>query len=161
MLNRIIQDISDFFAKQFRVLGILNYRVFFYCALIYAIIAVHHFLPILYSLYTFENLTLVFCLQLILLIIYKDAYFRKVFHHYLKQVSIYFDITNFFLIIIVFVGIFLFSIRGADISELAGFLIILGIGYIYNSIHKNEKDTLFVQEGITRIRSLFLLTVNG
>lgn len=176
MMHNTLQKIQNFLGKQFQILSILNYRIVFYSALIYALFAVHHFFPVLYSLYTFENFTYLFFLQVILFVIYKRDYFYSIFHAgvllykrgyfsrvfriYLKQISMYFEITNLFLTIILFIGVFLFSIQGADMSDLTGFLIILGIGSLYNSIYKNT-SLLFDKERLDIFGVLFLLGING
>lgn len=176
MMHNTLQKIQNFLGKQFQVLSVLNYRIVFYSAFIYTLFAVHHFFPVLYSLYTFENFTYLFFLQIVLFVIYtreyfysifhasvllyKRGYFSRVFHMYLKQISVYFEITNLFLTIILFIGVFLFSIRGADITDLTGFLIILGIGSLYNSIYKNTIHLRFEKERLDILGVLFLLGIN-
>lgn len=126
-MHNTLQKIQNFLGKQFQILSVLNYRIIFYSALIYTLFAVHHFFPVFYSLYTFENFTYLFFLQIVLFVIYKRDYFYSIFHAgvllykrgyfsrvfriYLKQISMYFEITNLFLAIILFIGVFLFSIR--------------------------------------------------
>lgn len=150
-----------FLEEQFRTLSVFNSRIVFYSLSAYAIVAVHHFFPVLYTLYTFENFTYFLLFQFVLFILYKKAYFSVVLRNYLRQVSVYLEITNIFLFAAVFVGIFLFQIRGSDLSELAGFFIILAAGYIYNSVYKDGGNgTLFGKDRMGRTGTVFLLVLN-
>lgn len=138
----------------------INYRFFIYCVLIYIIYAAHHFFPEIWNLYTFKNFTILFVFQIILVIVFEKAYFKKLLWSYFEIISWYFSVSNFFLSIILFFWIFIFYIYNQDLSEFNWFLFILIIWYIYNSIYKSEKPELFKKDDLDKKQYIFIFVVN-
>lgn len=159
-MNNIGQKIGAFVKKQGEAVGALNSRIFLYAALVYLVSAVQYLFPY-YSLYTFKNFTYLFLLQTGAFVFYRRRYFAKTLKTLGKHLSIYFDITNFFLAITTFIGIFLSSIPGVDMSMLTSLFIVLFIGSVYNSIYKDAVSPIFQKTRISGLVVFFVVAING
>ncbi|MDD2487611.1 MAG: peptidoglycan-binding domain-containing protein [Candidatus Gracilibacteria bacterium] len=155
-LEKIILSIEDSIVD----LSKINHRYFLYFAVAYIIYALHHFFPEIYNLYTFENFTIFFMFQIVLIIFYERVYFMKILKIYFKEISGYFSVSNFILAIISFFGIFFFYIYGQDISILNGLLVILAIGYGFNSFYRNDDPEIIGKTDLNKTLILSLVITN-
>lgn len=78
----------------------------------------------------------------------------------LYQISLYFEMTNILLAPIIFIAILFTFLRWWESSQLIIYLILLIVGYIYNTFYKNTTESFFQKEHIGRLETMFILTIN-
>lgn len=111
MDNKFLPHIFSLLQKRYQVVSIFNSRILGYSLLAYIVFAAHHFFPVLYSLYTFQNCSILVAVQIVLFVTYQKGYFYRVFRIYIQYISLYFRFIAIALSVILFVGVFLFYVK--------------------------------------------------